>query len=79
MKRISVPFSLPREILFVHSIKPKELAMSYYYVYVLQSKKDKNYYVGFTTDLTKRLNNHNKGRVTSTRKRGPFKLVCVAS
>jgi putative endonuclease len=47
----------------------------YYYVYVLQSEKDKKFYVGFTKDLRQRLEAHNKGKVTSTKNRMPLKLV----
>jgi len=47
----------------------------YYYVYVLQSNKDKNFYVGFTTNLPKRLEEHNAGKVTSTIRRIPLHLV----
>jgi putative endonuclease len=47
----------------------------FYYVYVLQSEKDENLYVGYTDDLKKRLNDHNKGRVPSTKNRTPLKLV----
>ena len=46
-----------------------------YYVYVLLSKKDGNFYIGFTDDLKKRLDEHNKGRVPSTKNRTPLKLV----
>jgi putative endonuclease len=47
----------------------------FYYVYVLQSEKDEDLYVGYTDDLKKRLNDHNKGRVPSTKSRTPLKLV----
>lgn len=46
-----------------------------YYVYVLQSKKDKNLYVGITNDLKSRLKLHNEGKVTSTKSRLPLKLI----
>ena len=46
-----------------------------YYVYVLQSLKDKNYYIGYTNDLKKRVKEHNSGKVTSTKYRKPFKLI----
>jgi len=46
-----------------------------YYVYVLQSLKDGNMYVGFTTDLENRLKQHNAGRVDSTKSRIPLKLI----
>ena len=46
-----------------------------YYVYVLQSKRDKNIYIGFTRDLVKRFERHNLGKVRSTKSRRPFVLV----
>ena len=48
----------------------------YYYIYLLQSKKDKRWYTGFTVDLRKRLSEHNEGKYESwTKGRGPFELV----
>lgn len=47
----------------------------YYYVYVLQSEVDKQFYTGFTTDLKERILKHNAGEVESTKKRKPLKLV----
>lgn len=47
----------------------------YFYVYVLQSAKDKNFYVGFTSSLQKRIEEHNNEKVTSTRRRVPLHLV----
>jgi putative endonuclease len=46
-----------------------------YYVYVLQSEKDKKFYIGYTKDLPKRLNQHNSGKVKSTKDRKPLNLV----
>ena len=46
-----------------------------FYVYVLQSKKDGKLYIGCTSDLRKRLKEHNIGKVFSTALRGPFVLV----
>jgi putative endonuclease len=46
-----------------------------YYVYVLQSLKDKQFYVGYTDDLNNRLKEHSSGGVISTRERRPLKLV----
>ncbi|PIS27777.1 MAG: excinuclease ABC subunit C [Candidatus Marinimicrobia bacterium CG08_land_8_20_14_0_20_45_22] len=46
-----------------------------YYVYILQSKKDENFYVGFTNNLIRRIKEHVDGRVTSTMKRCPLELV----
>jgi len=46
-----------------------------YYVYVIQSRKDKQFYTGFTRDLQTRIQEHNTGRVASTKERGPFELI----
>lgn len=47
----------------------------FYYTYVLKSKKDGKIYTGYTQDLRKRLNQHNKGLSTYTKGRGPFILI----
>lgn len=49
--------------------------MTYYYVYVLLSEKDNQFYTGYTSDLERRLREHNEGEVASTRRRRPFRLV----
>ena len=49
--------------------------MKYYYVYILISLKDNNYYTGYTSNLNKRLFLHNDGKVVSTKNRRPLKLV----
>ena len=46
-------------------------------VYVLQSLKDGELYVGFTDNLRKRLGKHNAGRVFSTKMRRPLKVIYV--
>ena len=46
-----------------------------YYVYVLQSLKDKELYTGFAVDLEKRLYKHNNGSVSATKSRKPLKLI----
>ena len=46
-----------------------------YCVYVQLSRKDDNFYVGYTTDLPRRLDEHFQGRNTSTASRRPFILV----
>ncbi|MFH1597499.1 MAG: GIY-YIG nuclease family protein [Patescibacteria group bacterium] len=45
------------------------------YVYILKSQKDRNLYVGATSDVRKRFDEHNRGRVKSTRNRRPLVLV----
>ena len=46
-----------------------------FYVYVLESEKDGNFYVGYTKDLKKRLKLHRQGKVSSTKDRRPLKLI----
>ena len=47
-----------------------------YYVYVLQSLKTPNWlYKGSTSDLKKRVEEHNLGKNFSTATRRPFKLI----
>ncbi len=46
-----------------------------HFVYVLQSEKDGNLYIGCTSDISKRLKEHNRGMVRSTKSRAPFKLL----
>ena len=47
----------------------------FYYVYILQSEKDHNFYVGYTNDIKQRLEEHNVGKVSSTKSRNPLKLI----
>jgi putative endonuclease len=47
----------------------------FYYTYILKSKKDKKLYTGFTNDLRKRLLQHNTGKSTYTKGRGPFEII----
>jgi len=49
--------------------------MAYQYVYVLKSLKDSQFYVGLTKDISKRLEEHNAGKVDSTRSRAPLELI----
>ena len=44
-------------------------------IYVLRSVRDNQFYVGFTRNLPRRLEAHNKGLIASTKKRIPFELV----
>lgn len=48
---------------------------SFTYVYVLRSKKSGTFYTGCTSDLRKRLAEHNDGKSTYTKNRGPFELM----
>lgn len=46
-----------------------------YSVYILQSKKDRTLYVGYSKDLRKRIAEHNKGLVSSTKEKRPIELI----
>ncbi|MFA5937048.1 MAG: GIY-YIG nuclease family protein [Candidatus Paceibacterota bacterium] len=45
------------------------------YVYVIKSSVDGELYIGSTTDLKRRLREHNTKKSFSTSWRGPFELV----
>ena len=47
-----------------------------FYVYILQSLKDEKFYIGSSGDLKRRMDEHGKGKVASTKNRRPLKLVC---
>jgi putative endonuclease len=46
-----------------------------YYIYLLESLKDKTWYTGYTKDLKERVLIHNKGLNYSTKSRRPWKLL----
>lgn len=46
-----------------------------FYVYILKSEKDGNFYTGYTNDLKRRLIEHNSGKGESTKLRRPFELI----
>lgn len=46
-----------------------------FFVYVLESLKDKQKYIGFTFNLKKRLKEHLEGRSFATKYRLPMKLI----
>jgi putative endonuclease len=46
-----------------------------YYVYILYFYKDRGFYIGYTTELKKRLTQHANGKVFATKDRIPFKLI----
>jgi len=47
----------------------------YHYVYILLSQNDENFYVGYTKNVQKRLEEHNSGHVQSTKDRRPLKFI----
>ena len=46
-----------------------------YFVYVLFSMRDRKLYIGFTTDIERRMGEHQGSLVSSTRERLPIKLI----
>ena len=50
-----------------------------YYVYILQSIKDKSRYIGVTINLKRRFNEHNYGQVRYSSSKRPYQLkwYCV--
>ena len=46
-----------------------------YFVYILQSRRDNGYYIGYTADLKQRLKEHNSGKTRSLRHRLPLDLI----
>ena len=46
-----------------------------FYVYVLQSESDDGIYIGFSTDLRRRLKEHQAGESFATSYRGPWGLI----
>src|SRR6266513_1254832 len=46
-----------------------------FYVYLLHSTKDNGFYIGYSTDLKRRLSEHKRGASFATKSRGPWKLI----
>ena len=46
-----------------------------YYVYILQSEQDASFYIGYTSDIERRLEEHNEGKSRYTSKKTPWQLV----
>jgi len=46
-----------------------------FFVYILKSLRHKQLYIGYTSNLRKRLAEHNAGEVKSTKPYAPYKIV----
>ena len=46
-----------------------------HYVYVLRSKYDDGFYIGYSANLRKRVEQHSKGKSLATSFRRPWKLI----
>ena len=47
----------------------------FYYVYVLQSRTDNQFYIGYSTNIKRRLVEHNSGLNFSTKSAIPWDLI----
>jgi putative endonuclease len=45
-----------------------------FYTYIIQSEQDESFYVGYTSDLDRRLKDHNEGLSQFTKRKRPWKL-----
>jgi len=46
-----------------------------FYVYILRSESDDGFYIGFSTDLRRRMKEHQEGKSFATSYRGPWRLI----
>lgn len=51
----------------------------FYYVYILQSLKNKSLYIGYSTDIKTRFFQHNNGESKATKPFRPYKLIYYES
>ncbi|MBI3290420.1 GIY-YIG nuclease family protein [Candidatus Microgenomates bacterium] len=49
----------------------------FFWVYVLESIKDGDKYIGYTSKFNRRIEEHNEGKSFATKFRLPFKLIYV--
>lgn len=47
----------------------------FHFVYVLESEKDKSWYIGYTTDPSRRLKDHNASKNISTKTKKPWRIL----
>ena len=57
-----------------HAILEKKVLIMFY-IFVLQSESDDGLYIGFSTDLRRRIKEHKEGRAFATSFRGPWRLI----
>ncbi|MFA5093229.1 MAG: GIY-YIG nuclease family protein [Candidatus Omnitrophota bacterium] len=50
-----------------------------YHVYLLRSKKNGTFYIGYSNDVVRRLNEHNSGLIGYTKKYRPWEIVYYES
>jgi putative endonuclease len=57
------------------SFTPLDMAAKFFYVYVLKSANDGQFYAGYSANLRQRFAEHLAGRVESTRNHLPVELI----
>ena len=57
-------------------MRGESLRKAMFYVYILRSGKDDRFYIGSTGDLKRRMEEHSRGAVESTKHRRPLELLC---
>lgn len=62
---------------FHSGLQPFPDNFTIYYIYAIVSEVDQRIYVGFTTDVQKRLKEHNNGKTTSTKGYRPRNILVV--
>ena len=61
----------------LREVEQKEMIM--HYVYILKSQKDKSIYTGATTDLRKRIGEHNSRGSKFTDAKRPYRIIWYAA
>jgi putative endonuclease len=46
-----------------------------YYVYIIKDNNSNKIYIGYTSDLKKRIKEHSQGKPGYTKSRGPWELI----
>ncbi|MFY0688584.1 MAG: GIY-YIG nuclease family protein [Cyclobacteriaceae bacterium] len=49
--------------------------MEAFFVYIIQSEKDSTFYIGYTSNLERRITQHNESKSGYTSRKKPWKLV----
>ena len=50
-----------------------------YFIYILRNQKSGKFYIGSTNNLVRRLQDHNRGKVVSTKNKGSWTLIYTES
>ncbi len=66
---------LPSQRTIFDAVRPQTKSHIMWYVYLLKSKVNGKNYIGITTDLAKRLKQHNSGKTKSIKAFIPYVLI----